>query len=138
MLTLTGSSEGKTFTLNGTVSVSCSLTTSSASKVCASGYADIHSGAQVEIFNERNEILTTGSLRMRQPPTAMTPSASSTRARSYYDTMGAVVTIYSFTIPDVPRGAKQYGVHVGNSNRGIIWADEKQASSIGFLLSIGG
>jgi hypothetical protein len=124
-----GSDEDETFTLRGTMAVTCSSSSyrSFSSSGCAAGYSDLHAGAQVEIYNEKQEILATGMLTSDAAPTVSTGSYSSL----------AVVTTYAFTIPDVPRGAKQYGVHVGNSNRGIIWAPEAQASTTGFTLSIG-
>ncbi|GHE84488.1 hypothetical protein GCM10017786_15220 [Amycolatopsis deserti] len=114
------SAGGKTFTLNGSMAVSCTSTYG-----CV-GYSDIHSGAQVEVYNEKREILATGYLTKASEPSA---------SRGGYST--SVVTTYTFTIPDVPRGAKQYGVHVGNDNRGIIWATEDDASTLGFVLTLG-
>lgn len=130
LLTLTGSSKNKTFTLNGTVTVTCSDTygSSISAQACASGYSDLHAGAQVEIFNEKQELLATGTLLAGAGPTASTGEYSSI----------SVVTVYAFVVSNVPRGAKQYGVHVGNTNRGIIWKTEDEAARDGFALSIGG
>lgn len=103
----------KTFVVHGTMSVSCS------SYGCG-GYSDLHSGAQVEIVNERNEILGVGTL------------TTSTSASNAYSSKA-----FEFDVQDIPRGARMYGVHVGNNNRGIIWETEEEASTVGFALSIG-
>lgn len=118
----------KTFTLRGAMAVICSSTYGSYSSATCAGYGDLSVGAQVEVLNEKQEILTTGTLLQGADPTATT-------GRNY---SASVATIYTFSIPDVPRGEKQYGVHIGNANRGVIWEDEEKASNDGFFLSIGG
>ncbi len=93
----------KTFTISGSITVAYSS---------VGGYQDIRSGAQVEVTNERNEILAVGSL-----------------------TSGSGGT-YWFTVTEVPTGHRLYGVHVGNANRGVVWKSETEAKA-GFFLSLG-
>ncbi|MFD2418317.1 hypothetical protein [Amycolatopsis pigmentata] len=127
-LTLPSLLKPKTFRLNGAMTVMCSTTYGTYSSSNCAGYSDLRPGAQVVVYNEKQEILATGTLVKAADPTATTSSS-----RSVSDS-----TIYQFSIADVPRGEKQYGVHIGNSNRGVIWKNEQEASTDGFLLSIGG
>ncbi|QWF79276.1 hypothetical protein [Amycolatopsis sp. CA-230715] len=84
------------------------------------GYGDIRDGAQVILYNEKNEVLAITQLALG------TVTTESTGERSY-----------SFTFTHAPRGHKQYGVHVGNDNRGVIWKSESEAFDGGFAISIG-
>lgn len=122
------SEEAETFTVHGTMTVLCTSSYGSySSSGCSAGYSDLHPGAQVELFNEKQEILATTELHT---------GTGSTTGTSGYSSLSTLRS-YSFEIPDVPRGAKQYGVHIGNSNRGIVWATEAEATTTGFALSIG-
>lgn len=66
-------------------------------------------GAQVEIRNERNQVLAMGALE------------------------SAGGCAYEFTVEGVPAGEKLYGASIGNANRGVIWNRAE-----GFALSLGG
>jgi hypothetical protein len=120
--------EAGTFTVHGTMTVLCTSSYGSySSSGCSAGYSDLHPGAQVELFNEKQEILATTELHT---------GTGSTTGTSGYSSLSTLRS-YSFEIPGVPLGAKQYGVHIGNSNRGIVWATEAEATTTGFALSIG-
>lgn len=79
------------------------------------GYSDIRSGSQVEIVNQKNEVLAHGTLERSVPVSDCTFSAS---------------------VEDIPSGEKMYGAKVGNVNRGVIWKNETEARS-GWALSLG-
>lgn len=98
----------KTFTVHGTFSINCVTD-------CV-GYGDITQGAQVEVVDNSNQVLGVGYL---------TPNSTGT------------INSYMFTVSNIPTGKGLYGVHVGNVNRGVVWEQESQAASTGFVLSIG-
>lgn len=80
------------------------------------GYSDIRSGAQVEVINQKNEVLAVGNL----------------------DNTGPDCQFWSL-IKGVPAGEKLYGVKVGNANRGVIWKTEDEArGGGGWTLTLGG
>lgn len=79
------------------------------------GYGDIRSGAQVEIVNQKREVLAIGTLA---------------RATSSGCTFNATIT-------EIPLGEKMYGAKVGNANRGIIWQTEAEARTVGWALTLG-
>ena len=107
-----GQPAAKTFTLRGTLEVNCGGS-------CL-GYRDIGDGGQVEIINDRHEVLAVTALRK------ITSDAGYTAGQSY-----------EFVVANVPRGEKLYGVQIGNQNRGVIWKSEQEAASIGFRLTLG-
>ncbi|GLZ29758.1 hypothetical protein Lesp02_19480 [Lentzea sp. NBRC 105346] len=82
-------------------------------KCQSSGYDDVRVGAQVVITNQQNAVLGATSLKAKG------------------------VCLFEFSIPEIPSGERMYGVHVGNSNRGIIWKTEAEARSEGFHLTLG-
>jgi hypothetical protein len=114
--TLTGQApdpaDDLTFTLRGTLSVTCSGS-------CL-GYGDIQDGGQVEIVNEQHRVLAVTTLG------SIANDAGYGRARSY-----------QFAAADVPRGEKLYGVKIGNADRGVIWKSESEAAAEGFALTLG-
>ncbi|TCO52396.1 hypothetical protein [Actinocrispum wychmicini] len=79
------------------------------------GYSDISAGSQVEIVNQKNEVLAHGTL-----------------ARSSETTKCA----FSASVTDIPAGEKMYGAKMGNANRGVIWKNETEARN-GWALSLG-
>lgn len=100
------------FTVRGTLSLTCT-------RSCV-GYSDIQDGSQVEVVNDRHEVLTVTTLN------SITSSAGYSVSRSY-----------EFVAQDVPRGEKLYGVKIGNANRGVIWKSEAEAATDGFALTLG-
>lgn len=92
------------FTVSGTMS---------ASGCGSGGYTDMRVGAQVEVMNDKKDLLGVGSL---------------TKATGYCR--------FEFSVPKVRKGQKLYGVHIGNSNRGVIWHSETEALQ-GFYLTLG-
>jgi hypothetical protein len=105
---------GKPTSFTATVTMSVSLDTYSRCE--SGGYGDIRTGAQVEIVNEKNEVLAVGTL---------TKSSTST-------------CDFSASIKSVPVGEKMYGAKLGNANRGVIWKSETEARGAGWALSLGG
>ncbi|GAA1987942.1 hypothetical protein [Amycolatopsis minnesotensis] len=98
--------------ITGTMKINCVTS--------CSGYGDIRDGAQVILYNEKNEVLAITQLVLG------TVTTESTGERKY-----------SFTFTHARRGEKQYGVHVGNDNRGVIWKSESEAFGGGFTINIG-
>lgn len=108
----TGPDRDKATASNG-FTISGSMTASG----CGSGgYSDIRAGAQVEVTNQGNEVLGVTSL----------------------EKSGSAYCTFKFRVSGIPSGQKLYGVHVGNSNRGVIWKTEQEARTEGFLLTLGG
>lgn len=112
VVTLSGEPPSTTAKITGTVKINCVSS--------CSGYGDIRDSAQVILYNEKNEVLAITQLVLG------TVTTESTGERSY-----------SFTFTHAPHGHKQYGVHVGNDNRGVIWKSESEAFDSGFAISIG-
>lgn len=100
------SAPSNTFDIAGKLSV--------ASGCGRGGYSDLRSGAEVELVNQKNEVLAVTTL----------------------DPAGGYCE-FEFTLRGVPRGERLYGVHIGNNNRGTIWRTEEEAGRGGFELEIG-
>jgi hypothetical protein len=79
------------------------------------GYGDIQAGSQVEIVNQKHEVLALGTL---------TKSSTGTCE-------------FEASIKDIPVGEKMYGAKLGNANRGVIWKNENDARTGGWALTLG-
>jgi hypothetical protein len=83
---------------------------------CGSGgYSDIRAGGQVEIVNQKHEVLALGTL---------TKSSTGTCE-------------FKASVKDIPVGEKMYGAKLGNANRGVIWKNENDARALGWALTLG-
>jgi hypothetical protein len=80
------------------------------------GYSDIRDGAQVQIVNQKNEVLAVGILSRTSP----------TKCE------------FASVVGDIPLGQKMYGAKLGNANRGVIWKSEEEAQTSGWSLNLGG
>jgi hypothetical protein len=74
--------------------------------VTPTGLDDIGEGAQIQVTAADGDIVAVGQLDAGE-----------------WDKSDCA---FRFTIPDVPRGEKFYGLHVGNESRGIIQFDEQR------------
>jgi hypothetical protein len=82
---------------------------------CSSGgYSDIREGTQVEIVNQRNEVVALGTLHRISGDCS-----------------------FSTSIDDIPTGENMYGAKLGNANRGVIWKKEGEVRSEGWALTLG-
>jgi hypothetical protein len=124
----TGKDDGKPSFLSGTgagdtaaatsfsASLTMSVTLGSYGSCESGGYGDIRSGAQVEIVNQKHEVIALGTLRKSSTGTCE----------------------FEASIKDIPVGEKMYGAKVGNANRGVIWQSENDARTMGWALTLGG
>jgi hypothetical protein len=78
------------------------------------GYSDIRGGGQVEIVNQKNEVIALGTL---------------TKVSGGYCSFTA-------SVANIPTGEKMYGAKMGNANRGVIWKSEDEARQ-GWQLTLG-
>lgn len=89
---------------------------SGATRCESGGYSDIRDGAQVQVVNQKNEVLAVGILSRTSP----------TKCE------------FASVVGDIPFGEKMYGAKVGNANRGVIWKSEDEAKTSGWSLNLGG
>lgn len=89
---------------------------SGATRCESGGYSDIRDGAQVQVVNQKNEVLAVGILSRTSP----------TKCE------------FASVVGDIPLGEKMYGAKVGNANRGVIWKSEDEAKTSGWSLNLGG
>jgi hypothetical protein len=119
VLTIGKDSKPTTFSISGSMTVSNCYSSGS-----SSGYSDLLPGAQVEVTAQNGEVLGVSTLK------PFTNDANPDAA----DLSSLCIRV--FTVPDIPTGRTLYGVHIGNTNRGIIWKNEVDARA-GFILNIG-
>ncbi|RSM64951.1 hypothetical protein DMH04_50245 [Kibdelosporangium aridum] len=98
-----------------TASVTMTISLGRYSSCESGGYRDIRSGGQVEIVNQKHEVLALGTL------------TRSTLASCEF----------MATVANIPFGERMYGAKLGNANRGIIWKTESEARSTGWSLTLG-
>lgn len=100
-------------TFTATVSMEISLGYSSRCE--SGGYSDIRAGAQVQIVNQKNDVLAVGTLERPAPDACR----------------------FLAIVKDIPLGEAMYGAKLGNANRGVIWKTEAEARKDSWYLSLG-